>query len=65
MICASGALQDGGDGVRFTVRRGEVDLPAFVVRHGGGCMHTSTAAPMCPSSWTGCPGDFSILPAIF
>ena len=35
MICASGALQDGGDGVRFTVRRGEVDLPAFVVRHGG------------------------------
>ena len=35
MICASGALQDGGDGVRFTVRRGEVELPAFVVRHGG------------------------------
>ena len=35
MICASGALQDGGDGVRFTVRRGEVEVPAFVVRHGG------------------------------
>ena len=40
MICASGALQDGGDGVRFTVRRGEVDLPAFVVRHGG-AVHAS------------------------
>ena len=35
MICASSALVDGGDGVRFTVRRGGVELAAFVVRHGG------------------------------
>ncbi len=35
MICASAALSDGGDGVRFTVRRGGRDVPAFVVRFGG------------------------------
>ena len=35
MICTSAALQDGGDGVRFMVQRGDAELPAFVVRHGG------------------------------
>ena len=34
-LCASGELIDGGEGLRFTVRREGVDLPAFVVRHKG------------------------------
>jgi nitrite reductase/ring-hydroxylating ferredoxin subunit len=35
LICASAALIDGGDGVRFTVRGGDgAALSAFVVRHG-------------------------------
>jgi len=35
VICMSADLLDGGDGVRFTVRRDGRDLPAFVVRFGG------------------------------
>ncbi len=35
MICLSEALQDGGDGVRFTVMRVTGEEPAFVVRFGG------------------------------
>lgn len=32
MVCASGALADGGDGVRFEVRRGGVTASAFAIR---------------------------------
>jgi len=35
LICASGALADGGPGVRFEIHRSGEVLPAFVVRHGG------------------------------
>jgi nitrite reductase/ring-hydroxylating ferredoxin subunit len=35
VICASGDLLDGGDGIRFTVTRPTGEEPAFVVRHGG------------------------------
>ena len=35
MICASGELLDGGDGLRFVLRRGRREEPAFVVRHQG------------------------------
>lgn len=35
LICAGADLVDGGDGVRFTVRRYGVDEPAFVVRFRG------------------------------
>lgn len=34
-ICESGALVNGGPGVRFTVRRNNQPIPAFVVRYGG------------------------------
>lgn len=34
LICASSALVEGGDGVRFTVERNGERLPAFVVRFG-------------------------------
>jgi nitrite reductase/ring-hydroxylating ferredoxin subunit len=34
-ICASEALVDGGDGVRFAVRVGGVDATGFVVRYRG------------------------------
>jgi nitrite reductase/ring-hydroxylating ferredoxin subunit len=32
VVCASGALADGGDGVRFEVRRGGVTASAFAIR---------------------------------
>lgn len=35
LICASDALADGGDGVRFTVNYCSVDYPAFAVRYRG------------------------------
>ena len=35
VICASGALADGGAGVRFTVSTVEGEQPAFAVRYGG------------------------------
>jgi nitrite reductase/ring-hydroxylating ferredoxin subunit len=34
-ICESVALLDGADGVRFSVQRGNENVPAFVVRHDG------------------------------
>lgn len=35
LICDSAALVDGGNGVRFTVRRAGADEPAFAVRYRG------------------------------
>lgn len=35
LICAADDLADGGRGVRFSVRRGARDCPAFAVRHAG------------------------------
>lgn len=35
LICASSALVDGGDGVRFEVSEGVRVSPAFAVRYGG------------------------------
>lgn len=35
VICASDALVDGGDGVRFEIERGSFKDPAFVVRFEG------------------------------
>lgn len=35
VICASAALVERGDGVRFTVHRGGAEVPAFAIRFGG------------------------------
>jgi nitrite reductase/ring-hydroxylating ferredoxin subunit len=35
VVCAGSALAEGGDGVRFVVRRGGEDAPAFAIRHDG------------------------------
>lgn len=35
LICAAGALVDGGRGVRFVVERAGRSVPAFAVRHCG------------------------------
>ena len=35
VICPSEALVEGGDGLRFDVRRGAESLPAFAVRYEG------------------------------
>jgi nitrite reductase/ring-hydroxylating ferredoxin subunit len=35
LICASGQLAEGGDGVSFQVERGDEPAPAFAIRYGG------------------------------
>jgi nitrite reductase/ring-hydroxylating ferredoxin subunit len=35
LICASVALMEGGNGVRFSVLRGDKPVPAFVIRYNG------------------------------
>ncbi|MEC5386679.1 Rieske 2Fe-2S domain-containing protein [Uliginosibacterium sp. H3] len=35
VVCESGAVTDGGDGVVFSVRQDDEDVPAFVIRHEG------------------------------
>ena len=35
VVCPSAALVDGGDGVRFEVRRGGAPQAAFAIRHEG------------------------------
>ncbi len=35
LICDADAVREGGYGVRFTVHRGDEELPAFVVRFDG------------------------------
>jgi len=35
LICASGALAEGGDGVRFEIEWDGESAPAFAIRHGG------------------------------
>jgi nitrite reductase/ring-hydroxylating ferredoxin subunit len=35
VICSSAALTDGGEGVRFEVRRGGASHAAFAIRHDG------------------------------
>ena len=35
VVCPSAALVDGGEGVRFDVRRGGAPHPAFAIRYGG------------------------------
>ncbi len=35
VVCASAALEEGGQGVRFEVMLGGKSTPAFVVRYGG------------------------------
>ena len=67
MICASSALADGGDGVRFTVHRGGVELAAFVVRHGGvvhayinRCAHVPIELDWLPGRFFDASGGFLI-----
>jgi len=54
-ICASSALIEGGDGVRFSVIAGGVDQEAFAVRHRGAavaylnrCAHTGLELDWIP-----------------
>jgi len=35
LLCDSAALIDGGDGVVFTLRQDDADVPAFVIRYEG------------------------------
>ena len=57
-ICDSEALREGGSGIRFSIRVGETELPAFAVRYDGlvhayinRCAHLGTEL-----DWI--PGDF-------
>ena len=58
VICPATTLRDGESGVRFTVERQGLELPAFVIRHQGRvhaylnrCAHVPTEL-----DWT--PGEF-------
>jgi nitrite reductase/ring-hydroxylating ferredoxin subunit len=35
VVCAAGALAEGGDGVRFELQRSGETVPAFAIRYGG------------------------------
>ena len=66
MICASADLRDGEDGVRFTVRRGGREVPAFAIRYGGTvyaylnrCAHVAVELDWEPTSAVSVPLQFS------
>ena len=65
VVCASGALADGGDGVRFEVRRGGETASAFAVRYEGRVYAYVNRCAHRASSSTGSRGGFSMPMAWF
>jgi nitrite reductase/ring-hydroxylating ferredoxin subunit len=67
LICASGELAEGGDGVRFELEwNGEI-APAFVIRHGGRvyaylnrCAHIAMELDWKPGKFFDGDGDYLI-----
>ncbi len=67
MICASGDLADGGDGVRFDIERNGEIVPAFAVRHGGRvhaylnrCAHIAMELDWKPGKFFDADGEYLI-----
>lgn len=58
VICASEALEEGGKGVRFTVRMAEGEVPAFVVRYDGGVHAYVNRCAHIPVELDWADGDF-------
>lgn len=58
LICAAEALADGGDGLRFTVRRAGVEEPAFAVRYRGAVYAYLNRCAHVPVELDWMPGKF-------
>lgn len=58
LICAAEALEDGGRGVRFTVDRNGVSVPAFAIRHGGRVFAYFNECAHVPAELDWMPGEF-------
>ena len=67
LVCASGDLSDGGDGVRFDVERNGESVPAFAIRHGGRvyaylnrCAHIAMELDWKPGKFFDAEGEYLI-----
>ncbi len=67
VICASGDLADGGDGVRFEIEWDGKAAPAFAVRHGGRvygylnrCAHIAMELDWTPGNFFDADGEYLI-----
>ena len=67
VICTSGELVDGGDGVRFEIERNGETVPAFTVRHGGRvyaylnrCAHIAMELDWKPGKFLDAEGEYLI-----
>jgi len=67
MICASGELAEGGDGVRFEIEWKSERAPAFAIRHGGRvyaylnrCAHISMELDWKPGKFFDAGGEYLI-----
>ena len=58
LICASGELLESGQGVCFTVKRRDHDLPAFVVRFKGRVYGYLNECGHVPAQLDWLPGEF-------
>ena len=67
LICASGDLTDGGDGVRFGLDRNGETVPAFAIRHRGRvyaylnrCAHIAMELDWKPGNFFDADGEYLI-----
>lgn len=58
LICASSELAEAGKGVRFTVERYGVDVPAFVIRYEGRVFAYFNECAHVPAQLDWQPGEF-------
>lgn len=58
VICASGALADGGRGVRFALAEGAAEDKAFAIRHAGTVHAFANSCPHLGSELDWQPGEF-------
>ena len=67
LICASGELAEGGDGVRFELEWEGETVPAFAIRHGGRvygylnrCAHIAMELDWKPGKFFDADGEYLI-----
>lgn len=58
LICSTGEVVDAGPGFRFTVRRGDRELPAFVIRYKGAAHAYLNECGHVPAELDWLPGEF-------
>lgn len=67
LICASGELADGGDGLRFEIEHDGETVPAFAIRHAGRvhaylnrCAHIAMELDWNPGKFLDTDGEYLI-----